>query len=123
MKKVNQLLKEIQPIRAEINKRCIAYLKRVLKKAENHSIDFYDEEHGEYIGGELVCVTYDGGNHPEYASNAFSNVNGIYLNERGQILLHTEDCDCYEIESITWDEVIYLADYVYRVVMPTLKKG
>ena len=67
MRKVNQLLKEIEPIRAEINKRCIAYLKRVLKKAENHRIGFYDEENGEYIGGEVVCVTYDGGNHPEYA--------------------------------------------------------
>lgn len=123
MRKVNKLLKEILPIRAEINKRCIAYLKRVLKKADNHRINFYDEEHGEYIGGEFVCVTYDGGSHPEYASNAFSEVKGIYLNERGQILLHTEDCDCYEIVSITWDEVVDLANYVYRVVMPTLKKG
>ena len=123
MKKVNELLDQMQPMRTEVKKRCLAYLKRVLKKAENHRIGFYDEEYGEHIGGEAVCVTYDGGSHPEYASNAFSNVNGIYLNERGHILLHTEDCDCYEIERITWDEVVDLADYVYRVVMPTLKKG
>jgi hypothetical protein len=123
MKKVNQLLDQIQPIRREINTRCLAYLKRVLKNAESHRINFYNEESGEYVGSEFVCVTYDGGNHPEYASNAFSTVNAIYLDDKGHIMLDTEDSSCYEIDSITWDEVIDLADYVYRVVMPILKKG
>jgi hypothetical protein len=117
MRKVNQLLKEIKPIRAEINKRCIAYLKRVLKKAENHRIGFYDEENGEYIGGEVVCVTYDGGNHPEYASNAFSTVNGVFINRRGVISLNIEDCSDYELEDVSWEDVYNIAEYLKNEIL------
>lgn len=118
MKKVNELLDAIKPMRAEVKTRCLAYLKRQLKKRTR--IDFYDEE-GDAIGNEYVCVTYDGGRHPEYASNAFSNVNGVYISN-GKILLDTDD-DCeYDIQNITWDELVNLTDYVYRVVLPTLKK-
>ena len=126
MKKVNELLDQMQPMRAEVKKRCLAYLKRVLKKAEDNTISFQDED-GNDIGNNYVCVTYDGGRHPEYASNAFSQVHGIYLrkNNKGKdcIILDTEDDDEYGIENINWDELVDLTDYVYKVVMPFLKKG
>lgn len=60
MKKVNELLNEITPIRREIKKRCLAYLKRTLKKAENNRLDFYDED-GEAYGNQFLSVSYDGG--------------------------------------------------------------
>ena len=127
MERVSLLLDQIEPMRAEIKKRCLSYLKRVLKNAENHSLDFYDEEKGENVGGKYVCVTYDGGGHPEYASNAFSNVNSIHLDKnhagKDTIYLDTDDADDYEIENITWDELVSLADYVYRVYMPSVNKG
>lgn len=122
MKKVDELLNEITPIRREINKRCLAYLKRTLKKAENNRLDFYDED-GEAYGNQFVSVSYDGGRHPEYASNAFSSVNGIYLNDKGKIVLDTEDDDEYGIENITWDELVDVASYVYNILMPILKKN
>lgn len=46
-------------------------------------------------------VTYDGGNHPEYASNVFSLVNGAFLSE-GNVYVDCEDCEEYHIERI-WD--------------------
>lgn len=122
MKKVNELLDQMQPMRAEVKKRCLAYLKRVLKKAKDKRLDFYDEN-GNGYGGEFVCVSYDGGRHPEYGSNVFSNVNGIFLNDKGEVTLDTEDDSEYKIENITWDELVNVADYVYRVLMPILKNN
>ena len=122
MKKVNELLDQMLPMRAEVKKRCLAYLKRMLKKAEGNRLDFYDED-GNGYGGEYVCVSYDGGRHPEYASNVFSSVRGIFLNDKGVVTLDTEDDDEYSMSSITWDELVNVADYVYRVLMPTLKKN
>ncbi len=126
MKKANELWEQKRPIEKQIEKRCIAYLKRTLKNREGNRLDFYDED-GEAYGNQYVCVTYDGGRHPEYASNAFSQVHGIYLrkNNKGKdcIILDTEDDDEYGIENINWDELVDLTDYVYKVVMPFLKKG
>ena len=52
------------------------------------------------IGNEITvdlesygyCVTYDGGNHPEYNANPFSPIQRIYLKD-GKIYLETEDAD------------------------------
>ena len=126
MKKVNELLEQMLPMRAEVEKRCLAYLKRELKNAKGNTINFQDED-GKAIGNNYVCVTYDGGRHPEYASNAFNQVHSIYLkkNNNGKdcIILDTEDDDEYGIENINFDELVDLAYYVYNVVMPFLKKG
>ena len=84
---------------------CISYIRKVLKE-NNNEITWDSDEVGDYV----LTVTYDGGNHPEYASNAFSCVYGVKLNERGKILLDTEDCDCYDIESVPTEEVYYVAD-------------
>lgn len=126
MEKVNELLGQIVPIKRKINKRCLAYLKKELKKAKDNRLDFYDED-GEPYGNQYVSVTYDGGRHPEYASNAFSIVNGIYLTKNSKdkevIMLDTEDDDEYGIKNISWDELVGIADYVYKILMPILKKG
>ena len=51
---------------AELNKQlreeCCDYLRKVLKENGN-SIDLQSEDYA------IVCVTYDGDNHPEYAAN------------------------------------------------------
>ncbi len=89
---------------------CMSYIKKVLKENNNEiswDVDEFDE---------TVTVTYDGGRHPEYDSNAFSCVYGVRLNERGKILLNTEDCDCYGIESIPTEEVYYVADYLENLL-------
>ena len=37
-------------------------------------------------------------------------------------MLETEDCEEYEIERIDWDELVDVADYVYKVLIPYFKK-
>lgn len=86
---------------------CMSYIKKVLKE-NNNEITWDPDEVEDYV----LTVTYDGGTHPEYSSNAFSCVYGVRLNEYGKILLNTDDCDCYDIKSIPNDEVYYVADYL-----------
>lgn len=115
MKKVNELLDIMQPMRKEVKKRCLAYLKRVLKKEDGGRLDFVDED-GNPRKNKFVCVTYDGGAHPEYAANAFSLVKAIYLNKDNKIVLDTDDDDEYSIEKVYWEEMVNIADYVYKVL-------
>lgn len=117
MKEAKELFEAITPIRNQIANRCQAYLKKVLKKAENHTISFFDNE-GEAIDNDYVSVIYDGGRHPEYASNAFSNVNAVFLNSKGRICLDIEDCDEYEIDNVSWDELYTIAEFVYEHALP-----
>ena len=121
MKRVNELLDQMKPMRAEVEKRCKAYLKRTLKRAKNHRLNFCDKDGVDY-GNEYVCVTYDEGSHPEWGTTAFSQVYAIYLDSKGKIMLETEDCEEYEIERIYWDELVNVADYVYKVLIPYFKK-
>jgi hypothetical protein len=117
MEKTIQLWNELQPKINEVKKNSLDYIKAELEKAEDNYISFLDED-GEPIGGDFVCVTYDGGHHPEYASNAFDMVKGVYLKyQEGRkeklIMLDTEDDDEYYIGNINWDEIFNVAQYLY----------
>ena len=118
MKRVNELLSAMLPMKEEVRKRCLAYLKRQLKK--HTRLDFYDED-GDAIGDEFITVSYDGGRHPEYASSCFNMVNAVYMSN-GKILLDTEEDEEYDIQNITLDELVTIAEYVCNVVIPSLKK-
>lgn len=115
MKRANELLEKIRPMTEEIRERCLDFLRSELEKADGHKIDFFNEE-GEPIGDEFVSVPYNGGRHPEYASNAFSGVNSVYLDENSNIMLDIEDCDCYDINNIDWDDVANVATFVYYTI-------
>jgi hypothetical protein len=100
------LYESIIPAQRGIRKKSEKYLQMALAE-HGGSIDFND-----YDPEEFVSVPYDGGNHPEYASNAFSVVNGVFINRRGVISLNTEDCSDYELEDVSWEEVYDLAEYL-----------
>lgn len=106
MAKAEKLYDSITDSFGEIRKESTEYIKSVLE-AHGNSIDFDDYDVDYY-----VSVTYDGGNHPEYASNAFSTVNGVFINRRGVISLNTEDCSDYELEDVSWEDVYNLAEYL-----------
>jgi hypothetical protein len=77
---------------AEVSKE---YLTKMLEKAPNKTIEInYDY---------TVSVCYDGGNHPEYNSNCYSEVHSVKLKD-GDIYLETEDCDEYDFENINAEE-------------------
>jgi len=119
MKKAIELWNQITPMLKSAKDECLAYIKGELEKAEDNYISFLDED-GEPIGGDMVCVTYDGGKHPEYESNAFDMVKGVYLKRhegRNEtlIMLDTEDDDEYYIGNIEVGEIYGVALFLYNL--------
>ena len=106
MKKVIELKEQIAEKERQIKKGCIDYLKKTIK--EVGTICTEGEE-------DVLTVTYDGGRHPEYDTNAFSEVNNIFLKD-GKIYLDTEDCEEYSIDRINDDEVYDVAMFVYEML-------
>jgi hypothetical protein len=104
-KKADELYDSIIPVQQDIRKKCETYIKMVLKE-NNGSLDCTESEN-------MISVTYDGGNHPEYASTAFSMVEGISLDENDNIILQIEDCSEYPIQNINWDEVYDVAAFIH----------
>ena len=104
----------------EVKNECLAYIKGELEKAEDNYISFLDEDGEPIVGGDMVYVTYDGGRHPEYASNAFDFVRGVYLKwheDRKEmlIMLDTDDDDEYYIGNIEIGEIYGVALFLYNL--------
>lgn len=97
-------------LQGQVRKECIEYLTRVLKE-HNNELDWTDSNF-EYF----VSCPYNGGGHPEYASNVFSTIYGVKLGENDKIYLNTEDEDEYEIEEVDTAYVYDLCDYIENVV-------
>lgn len=70
------------------------YIKSQLEVLPNNEIVIY-YDNCTYI----PSVVYDGGNHPEYDSNAFSNVERVYLKD-GNVYLDIKDASGYNIDLI-----------------------
>ena len=109
MKEVIKLKESIAETERKIKEGSLEYLKKVLK------------ENGGRISCEVkddfISVPYDGGRHPEYASNEFSMVEEIYLKD-DKIYLAIEETDEYEIDRINDDDIYNLAMFVYEKVKP-----
>jgi len=103
MKKARELQRQVWDLEKQIKERCLAYINKCLDEHDNH-IDLTECD-------DSVCVTYDGGNHPEYASNAFSRVYAVYR-LKNNIYLETMDCDAYSLDDINADEIYGLADFM-----------
>ena len=71
----------------------------------NESLDYIKRTLGENgvavfdNGAETLTITYDGGNHPEYAAYPYAVVKSIY-SEGGNIYLSLEEDDRYYIDNI-----------------------
>lgn len=92
---------ECVEIKRKIKEVSMETIKAVLSKADGNSVEI-DEDN-------MMSVPYDGGNHPEYASNCYSRLNSVYLKD-GKIFLDIEDCDEYEIDRIDGDDVFAIAE-------------
>ena len=108
--------KSVDLLMSVVIKDCMEYLKMALKKNGGKiSIHTYDED-GFRTDDNSFCVPYDGGNHPEYASNVFSDVESIYT-ENGDIYLETEDCKAYDLENIDIYTTYDLCEYIHDVIL------
>ena len=111
IKKAGELYDSIIPIQNEIRQKSEKFIKKVLEE-NGGSLDFDD-----YDVNNWVSVPYDGGNHPEYASDCFSTVNGVFFDKDGDIALNIEDCSNYPIENINWDDVYNVAEYINNEIL------
>ena len=95
-------------ISAKLKKECVEYLTQVTK--ENGSIEFDLNQEDEY-----VCVSYDGGRHPEYGSNVYSTVYSISFNDdENRLSIEIEDDDDYTVDRLSIDDLYALALVVYN---------
>lgn len=85
----------------------LKFLKKLLKEGGNIVLDSANIP-------EYVSVPYDGGNHPEYASNVFSTVNEIYLDLDGEIMLNIEDVDRYSVDNISTGDLYNIVDLIIK---------
>ena len=111
LKKAGELYDSIIPIQREIREKSEKYLKKVLEENVG-SINFDD-----FDPDTSVSVPYDGGNHPEYASNCFSIVNGVFTDKKGNIYLEIEDCSEYPLTDVDWDDVYNVAEYIQNQIL------
>lgn len=112
MEKFQELANDWLALQGKVRKECIKFLEKTLKANNNHL---------EWDDTELdcsVCVSYNGGNHPEYASNVYSTVTGINLNDRGEVTLDIEDCPEYYIDDVPTEELYDVCDFVDNVLLP-----
>ncbi len=99
---------EFSKIATKLKQECVDYLTQVTK--ENGSIEFDAEQEYEY-----VCVSYDGGRHPEYGTNLYSTVYSVsFNNDKNRLSIKTEDDDDYTVDRISTNELYTLALAVYN---------
>lgn len=75
---------------------------------------------GEYInfrddGNEIYTyISYDGGNHPEYASNLVSECYGVGK-KNDKVYFNVEDCEEYDIDRVTDIDLDALVDAIIDI--------
>lgn len=103
MKKYEKIAEQFFQLSVTLKQECIKYLKRYLKKRENYIVDFDNCDYS-------ITVVYDGGNHPEYASNAFSTVESILIKDNN-IYVDTEDSRI-SVDVLSTEELFDICSYI-----------
>ena len=100
-----------------LRKSCIDYIRGVLKGLDGEMIVLDPKSMDEEMQDEFQAVTvpYDGGNHPEYNSNCFSQVNAAYL-KGNDIYLDIDETDEYSIDNIDIQDVENIAELVKSII-------
>lgn len=100
--KFREIGDQVEVLMSELRKESIKYITDAVKN--NGSISIYDEDEN-----DPVYVSYDGGSHPEYASNLYSMVYDAHINTAGKLALCIEDSDDYEIDRCSTMEIYEVA--------------
>ena len=109
----------------EARKNCKDYLKWAVKKYgkketdNNGKIVFTLEFDPEY-DDQNINIAYDGGGHPEYASNLFSEVYSVSL-WLDEISFNIEDSNKYEIDRVETADLLNICEAIKASVIPNLE--
>lgn len=110
MEKFEKTAKKLLKILPQLRKECVEFLTNKLRE-NNNKLSWDCCKIGKY-----VSVCYDGGRHPEYASNVFSSVDGVFI-EDNKIYLDTEDDSKYPIDNVTTTELLDVCTYIVEHVV------
>ncbi len=119
-------LDEYYKVASEARKNCKDYLKWAVKKYgkketdNNGKIVFRLEFDTEY-DDQNISVAYDGGAHPEYASNLYSEVYSVSVC-LDDITLDIEDSSQYEFDRVETADLLVICETIQKSVIPSLNE-
>ena len=103
IEKIKNQLEAEKTIRIDAHKAMIEVIKEIVAAngGEIEMTELYDE-----FDIPPIEVAYDGSNHPDYASQMFSEVKLVSINKRGELVFELEDeCDvCYD--RLLYDDIV-----------------
>jgi hypothetical protein len=112
----DSLMIAIGELEAKALSECMNFLKGLLS-LNGGKIEFHEYDvDGIQTDDNCFYVKYNGGAHPEYASNCFSDVKSVVIYGE-KIYLNIEDCEEYPIEELDDREVIDMCLYIYSNLM------
>lgn len=112
--KFNQAFDEFINKKKNIREICLDILKDICNRRVDKKISL--ENLKEYLDENNECypvISYDGGNHPEYATNMYSTVDGFRL-ENDTVIFDIEDSSDYSDDRVMTDDLIDLCDVIIR---------
>ena len=110
--KFNQAFDEFINAKKNIRQISLDMLKDICNRRVDKKISL--ENLKEYLDENNDCypvISYDGGNHPEYATNMYSTVDGFRL-ENDTIIFDIEDSSDYSEDRVMTDDLIDLCDVI-----------
>ena len=110
MEKFQKVLEEWVKVNKELYETSKEFIERKVK--ENGGRIEFDYDEIEKLGLVNPTITYDGGNHPEYASDAFSYLWGAFIDEQGVLNLIIADCDEYEVDRVNASDLADAAAFL-----------
>lgn len=117
MEKFETIAKDWLKLQGEVRQECLTYLVNFVNEygeGEGKKEVVFDDG---MIEDECVTIMYNGGSHPEYASNCYSVVYGLLL-EEGELYIYIEDDNKYYVENLETHELYDLCDYIQNVYKP-----
>ena len=101
-KNIKTTSEKYRELAIQLRKECEDYLKEVV--TEFGVVPLRECNCELDCDGANAYVVYDGGNHPEYASNGCSDVIDVHLYKDGSVCVNIEDCEDYDIDRVAYTE-------------------
>ena len=107
MAKLNlSMLDKYYEMMDDILTECEVFIYNFLKEHGNH-VETYNDDTNDYVGGANIFVFYDD---DDYAR---LEIEGLFIDENDdKIYLEIEDCELYDIERCSSNEIINIAEYL-----------
>jgi hypothetical protein len=123
MRKFETTYQDYRVLRNQLNDDCIEFIKEVAMAWQGKQFPLQTINREFDVEDAYCCIVYDGGNHPEYASNACSEVEGVFIDDKGKLALSIEDCGHYTIDRVDYcdlDTIAYALDGCIDYVLDNL---